>query len=303
MLPLALLAVLNPVFERPDLTFLCDDNFSSYLSPIRNALLFFKSENCQYCKLMYPAVKEVARKLRYRGLFGIVDIDKCHKTRLYYNASSTPLLLHVKHRDQTMANTENLGPAAFARRVLTHPSTHVRGFGEIQEAADRNRSFFLVDHRLSPAEEEAIDALTPEHMFVTVDSFDSIPLQFGSRIVFYRSADRQFVDVGNELSARRIEEFLVNGTKPIFVEFTPEKLNNLVVEGVHQILVKFDANRNAISSEQFQLLTDLGKNNMPIFYFPAEESSIFDEIVNPPGDQATVVAVLRINGNKKVSGF
>jgi thiol-disulfide isomerase/thioredoxin len=299
MLLLIVLAVLNPVFEPPDLTFLCDDNFSSYLLPIRNALLLFKSENCQYCKLMYPALKEVARKLRYRGLFGIVDVDKCRKMRLYYNASSYPLLLYVKHRDQMMTNAENLGPAAFARRVLTHPTTDVCGFHEIQEAADRNRSFFLVDHKLSPAEEEAIDPLTPEHRFMTIDSFDSIPLTFGSRIVFYRSADRQFVDVGDELSTGRIREFLFNGTKPIFVEFTPERLNDLVVQDVHQILVRFDANRDAISTEQFQLLTDLGKNNMPIFFFPAEQSSIFDDIVNPPGCAGTVVAILRISGNRK----
>jgi hypothetical protein len=115
--------------------------------------------------------------------------------------------------------------------------------------------------------------------------------------VYYRSPDRQFLSVADELSVAAISDFLVNGTRPGYAEFSPERVDDLAIENSPMILVKFEVPRSAFGNEQFLLLTSLTQFNLPIFYFPFEHTNVFQELINPPADQETVVSVLKIVGD------
>jgi thiol-disulfide isomerase/thioredoxin len=289
----------NPLFEGPELVPLCDNNFSTHLRAIRSSILFFKSENCQYCQLLLPTIKEQAHKYRYRGFFGIIDINKCPKTEKFYNVTSYPHLLYVRYGDRPFANPEKIQGAALIKRVLLPPSTHCRSFRDVQETADRNRSFFLIDHQLLPDEDQLVDKFTSDHRFLSIDSFESLPLKFESKIMYYRSVDRQFVSVGNSLSVMAIEKFLVNGTTPSYVEFSSDRVTSLMIENAFHVLVKFEVGRESFGNEQFVLLTSLTEFQIPLFYFTFEQASVFNELINPPADLETVVAVFRIVADQK----
>jgi hypothetical protein len=295
----ALLSFYNPLFEGPELVTLCDHNFSTHLLSIRSSILFFKSENCQYCKLILPTIKTHAHKYRHRGFFGIVDVNKCQKTAAFFNATSYPYVLYVRYGARSFAGENKTQASVFLKRVLVPPSTHCRSFRDVQEAADRNRSFFLIDHQLSPDEDQLVDTFTPEHRFLSIDSFESLPLKFDSKIVYYRSADRQFVSIGDRLSVVEINKFLVNGTNPTYVEFSSDHVANLMVENKFILLVRFEAARESFGNEQFVLLSSLTEFQIPLFYFTFEQTSVFNELINPPADQETVVAVLRIVADQK----
>jgi hypothetical protein len=282
--------------DRAELIPICDNNFSSHLQPLRNAVLFFKSDNCQYCKMMYPAVEASAHKYRHRAFWGVVDVPRCPETTAFFKVPSYPYLLYVRYRDTAVSTPENMRAPAFLKHVLGYPSRHVQSFREVQDEAERNRSFFLIDHELSAAEELGIDELTINHTFLTIDSFRNLPLKFDTKIVFYRNVDRQFISIGNELSADRLKKFLLNGTRAGFIEFSSDRVNEFTIEDRFLILVKFEISRDALGNDQFIFLTSIADLNVPVFYFPLEQASVFNDLLNPPNDQETVIGVLKIVG-------
>jgi hypothetical protein len=292
---ISILALFFPLPEGHDLTPLCDDNYSTHLKAITNAILFFKTDACPHCRNLLPSMKMEARRYQHRGFFGILDVKKCPKAAEFYQVREYPTVLFVRNGEFQFKRQQNQKLRDFIRKRLSPPWKHVWSFEAVQEATDRNKSFFLIDHDLSPPEEQILEVFIASNLtFLSIDSFNSSPFKFESKIVYYRNADRQFVEVGDELSESAINQFLVNGTRPAYHEFLPDQVGDLVDEENFMILVKFETPKNSFGNREYLLLTSLTGFNLPLFYFSSEQSQIFADIFHPPDDQETVVGVVRI---------
>jgi hypothetical protein len=247
---------------------------------------------------MLPGLQQQARKYRYRGFFGSIDVQKCPQTKEFYNVSAYPDLVYVRYGNRTLVGFDKAKVPAFVKKVLSPAVRYVGSFPAIQEMADRNMDFFLIGHKPSPEEERVIDEFTLTQKFYWSDAFPSFPFNFESGILYYRSADRQFVEVGKELSVSAITKFLVNGTKPRYREFSTDIVDDLIVENTFLILVKFEASRDQLGNADLLLLTALTEFQLSLCYFTAEHASIFNELINPPAEQETVVSVIRIVGDQ-----
>jgi hypothetical protein len=120
---LLVIATFNPLFESLELTPLCDNNFSSYLEPARNAvLLFVSSVNCPTCPRALASIKQTTAKYRYRGVFAAVDVSVCPKVQKFFNVTKPPEIVDARYRDRVVHSTEFGKGTDFLKKVLTYPS-------------------------------------------------------------------------------------------------------------------------------------------------------------------------------------
>ncbi len=81
----------------PNLVQLNDDNFEQeVLKSQTPALVDFWAEWCMPCRMMAPAIDELANEYAGKVKVGKVDTDSCRQTALKYNISAIPTIIIFK---------------------------------------------------------------------------------------------------------------------------------------------------------------------------------------------------------------
>jgi hypothetical protein len=119
-----------------------------------------------------------------------------------------------------------------------------------------------------------------------------------SRILYYRSGDRQFLEVGNEVDPHVFGTFLEQFSDPLYSEFSSQTIDSVLKDGQLAVCVRFSNERNSIGNYEHRLLTNLTDVKLPIVFFASEDRPVFDDLVNPGEGDDTAVAIVRLAGDR-----
>ncbi|MEM0456144.1 MAG: thioredoxin [Nitrososphaerota archaeon] len=75
---------------------LTDENFDSFISSNRLAVVDFWAEWCAPCRMLAPVIKELAKEYAGKITFGKLNVDENPKTAMKFGIMSIPTLIVFK---------------------------------------------------------------------------------------------------------------------------------------------------------------------------------------------------------------